>query len=453
MRYRYRPKYIHADLQNKHYCEWTKFLRKSENWSAKQIEEHQLSEIKKIVDYAYKNTIGYRKLYDNHGVTPDSIKTIEDIQKIPFVTKEMIGNNLEAFSVKTRERKYITTGGSTGIPFGFYRDNIAFAKELASKAYQYYRIGWKEGDRQLVLRGLVIQSPNHIKYYPRFNELRCSSYHLTPEYMELYRQRAFEYKPEWVKGYPSSLYIFAKFLEETKRPFPSLKGVLCASENIYDFQKKLLSKVFGARIFSHYGHYEMAVLAGFCEYEDSYHVLPQYGYAELVDKNGDLVTRSGKTGEIIGTSFIMHATPFIRYRTQDVALFKGESCSSCGRPYQIWERIEGRLQELIVTNNDRYISTSMLNFHNDVYDHIQKFQFYQREKGKVIFKFIPKETCTDETVGYIRKQLLTKLGDDISLEMEKVKEIPLTPRGKHRLLVQEMKLKYDDPSLMEALGL
>lgn len=452
VRNRYKPKYLHADLRNKHYCEWIDFLKKSEKWGRKQIEKYQLAEIKRIVRYAYENTKGYRELYDSCGVTPESIRTLEDFSKLPMVTKEIIRDRFEDFSVKIRGRQYITTGGSTGIPCGFYRDKAAFARELASKAYQYYRVGWKEGDRQMVLRALIINSPNKMRYYPRFNELRCSSYFLTPEYMEIYRRKAFDFRPQWLKGFPSSLYIFAKFLKDTKRPFPSLKGVLCASENLYDFQKELLSEVFGVRIFSHYGHYEMAVLAGFCEYEDSYHVLPQYGYAELIDRNGNPMIRPRKIGEIVGTSFIMHATPFIRYRTQDLALLKGEGCLSCGRPYQIWERIEGRLQEFIITSDNRYISTSMMNFHNDIYDHIQKFQFYQKEKGKVIFRFIPKETCSDRVVEYVKKQLLSKLGNDISLEMEEVKEIPLTPRGKHRLLVQEMNLEYDDPSLMEALG-
>jgi phenylacetate-CoA ligase len=140
----------------------------------------------------------------------------------------------------------MTTGGSTGIPFGFYRDHNAFAKELASKAYQYYRLGWKEGDKQVVFRGLVISSPNHIRYYPRFKDLRCSSYHLTPEHMELHRQRAFEYQPDRIKCYPSSGYIFAKFLHETRKNFPPVKGILCASENLYDYQKELLSEVFNA---------------------------------------------------------------------------------------------------------------------------------------------------------------------------------------------------------------
>ncbi|GAH16812.1 unnamed protein product, partial [marine sediment metagenome] len=165
------------------------------------------------------------------------------------------------------------------------------------------------------------------------------------------------------------------------------------------------------------------------------------------------VTQPNQIGEIVGTSFIMHATPFIRYKTQDYAKFKGWGCSSCGRPYQIWERIEGRLQELLVTMTERYISVSMINMHDDTYDHIKQFQFYQKEKGKVVFQFIPKQSCNDSIIQDVKARLLAKLGDDTELEMKQVKEIPLTSRGKHRLLVQELDIKYDDPSLRVALTL
>ena len=94
---------------------------------------------------------------------------------------------------------------------GMYRDPVSFAKELASKAHQYYRVGWKEGDRQIVFRGLPIETPDHVQFVPEFNELRCSSYHFGTEWMEVYRQRALEYQPEWIRCYPSSAYVFARF--------------------------------------------------------------------------------------------------------------------------------------------------------------------------------------------------------------------------------------------------
>ena len=340
---------IHKDLENKDYREWIEFLRQSENWSRWRIEEHQLQELRRIVRLAVERTTGYNELVRKAGVTPDSLRAFGDLCRFPFIEKETLRDNLEKFSVPMEGRTYCTTGGSTGIPLGLYRDMKSFSKELASKAYQYYRIGWKEGDRQLVFRGLAIEASDHVQWASEFNELRCSSYHLVPETMEYFYARALEYQPAWLRCYPSSGYIFARFLKERGLRFPPLKGILCASENLYDHQKQIMRDVFQTRVFSHYGHYELAVLAGFCEKEDTYHVLPQYGFAELLDSRGNPVTRPGDMGEIVATSFIMHATPIIRYRTRDYAVLKGWGCPSCGRPYQIWERIEGRLQEFIVT--------------------------------------------------------------------------------------------------------
>jgi phenylacetate-CoA ligase len=446
---------VHKDLTDKDYVAWTEFLRETDKWSLEQIKEYELSEMQRVVEFAYKNTRGYRRLLDEAGADPQKIKTLDDIKKIPFFTKEMLRDNLEDFSADVPDRSYITTGGSTGIPTGMYRDPVSFAKELASKAHQYYRIGWREGDRQIVFRGLQIDTPDGTEFFPEFNELRCSTYQFGTEKMEVYRQKAFEFQPEWIRCYPSSGYVFARYLKDSGKPFPKIKGMLCSSEQLYDFQKQLFEEVFGAdaRIFAHYGHYEMAALAGFCEFTDDYHVLPQYGFVELLDKNHEQVTKPGEIGEIVATSFIMQATPFIRYRTEDLAVFKGFGCEKCGRPYQIWEKIEGRLQELVATKTGRLISTSMLNMHDETYDHLKQFQFHQKERGSVIFRFIPKGSCGEEIRAEIKSKLAGKLGDDIELILEAVEEIPLTKRGKHRLLIQELDLKFDHPALGKALSL
>ncbi|MCU1288440.1 MAG: phenylacetate--CoA ligase family protein [Acidobacteria bacterium] len=446
---------IHKDLTNKDYVSWKQFLSETDAWDVRRIREFELSEIKRVVEFAYKNTSGYKRIFDKAGIKPDDIKTLSDYKKIPFLTKEMIRDNLDEFSTDFPNRFYVTTGGSTGIPMGMYRDPVSFAKELASKAHQYHRVGWKEGDRQIVFRGLQIDTPDGTEFLPEFNELRCSTYEFGTDKMEIYRRKAMDYKPDWVRCYPSSGYIFARYLKDSGKPFPKIKGILCASEQLYDFQKQLFQEVFGTgtTIFTHYGHYEMAAIAGYCEYTDDYHVLPQYGYVELLDKSDNPVTEPGATGEIVATSFIMHATPFIRYRTRDLAVFKSLFCEKCNRQHQIWERVEGRSQELIVSKKGRLISTTMLNMHNDTYDHLRQFQFHQREIGKVIFRFIEKPGCNEEILKKVKRNILGKLGEDIELVLESVEEIPLTKRGKHRVLIQELDLKFDHPAMKRTLSL
>ncbi|MSR05499.1 MAG: phenylacetate--CoA ligase family protein [Gemmatimonadetes bacterium] len=435
--------FVHADLLNSHYVEWGAFLRDADRWSSQQIADYQLTRLQHAVRVA-NETEGYRERFAAAGITPADLRSLDDLRRFPLIEKDTIRDRLRDFSREVPDREYVTTGGSTGVPFGFYRDKVAFARELASKAHQYHRIGWREGDPQLVFRGLPITSPDHVQMVPEFNELRCSSYHLVPEWMERFTARAFEYQPLWLRCYPSSGHIFARWLKDTGRRFPAIKGVLCASENLYDFQRDLMREVFNARVFSHYGHYELAVLAGFCEHEDTYHVLPQYGLAELLDPDGRPVTTPGAVGEIVGTSFLMAATPFIRYRTRDYARLKGVGCAACGRPYQVWDRIEGRLQEFIVTGTGRWISMTAINMHDDVFDHVAQFQFHQKERGKVTFRYIPRETCGPDQLMDIRRRLMIKLGDDTDLRLEAVSEIPPTARGKHRFLLQDLKLAFGD---------
>jgi phenylacetate-CoA ligase len=432
--------HAHRDLENPSYVQWRDFLRHADDWDADQVEAFQLSELNRVVAHAVEQTRAYRELYAGMTI---KLGSCEDARKLPFVTKELIRDRLSDFTAGAPEGDYVATGGSTGVPFGFHRDKGAFAKELASKAHQYARIGWAEGDRQLVLRGLVLNEEDHMELVPDVAELRCSSYHLTDSQMDRYRLRALRYEPRWLKCYPSSGYIFARFLERTGGDLPPIQGVLCASENLYDFQKELLQRVFRGRVFSHYGHYELSALAGYCESEDTYHVLPQYGFVELL--RGDVpVTQPGEAGEIVATSFIMSATPFIRYRTGDWAVFQGHGCESCGRPYQVWSRIEGREQELAVTATGRYILMTAVNMHDGVFDHVLQFQFHQVRRGEITFGYVPRDTCTEGVVAQMRQRLGVKLGDDMRILMQPVDKIELTKRGKHTFLVQDLPVSLAD---------
>lgn len=435
---------VHRDLLNDDYVFWRRFLKSTDNWCIDRVDNYQLSSLKKIVRHAYTNTRGYKSLYKSKGLFPDDIKNINDFRKLPFVNKEDIRDCLDKFSVNSLKGDYVTTGGSTGVPFGFYRDRKSFPYELASKAHQYSRVGWYEGCRQMVFRGIPIDTPDHTEFFPEYNELRCSSYYLTDEQMEIYRRKAYEFGPEFIKCYPSSIYIFASYLKNRNKSFPKIGGILCASENLYDFQVKLIREVFDCRVFSHYGHYELAVLAGYCEYRDSYHVLPYYGFAELLDNNDQVIKTPGQIGEIVGTSFIMGATPFVRYRTRDYAVFEGFGCKSCGRPYQLWSRIEGRLQEFIVTKSLRYVSMTAMNMHNDVFDLIRQFQYYQDKIGEVVFNYVPKVKLTSKQKHIIESQLMLKLDHDVNLVLREVKSISTTGRGKHRFLIQNLNVNFND---------
>ena len=141
---------IHSDLENPEYVKWKNFLSDTDSWSREEVQKYQLKELKISVESAFRNTAGYATLCNELGVTPADLQTISDIKQFPTVEKETLRDDLADFTYQALAKEYITTGGSTGTPFGFYREADSFAKELASKAHQYARIGWKEGDRQII---------------------------------------------------------------------------------------------------------------------------------------------------------------------------------------------------------------------------------------------------------------------------------------------------------------
>lgn len=111
------------------------FLQQSQWWSREQLEEYQLEQLSKLLLHAYENVSYYRRVFDERGLKPKDIQDFKDLQQLPYLTKEIIQNNLPdlvARKYPTSKLQYVIIGGSTGIPLGFYHENgVSGAKEWA----------------------------------------------------------------------------------------------------------------------------------------------------------------------------------------------------------------------------------------------------------------------------------------------------------------------------------
>jgi phenylacetate-CoA ligase len=427
------------------------FLQKSQYWSKEDLQNYQMEQLRKLLEHAYINVPYYKKLFDVHGIKTDKICGLSDLKQIPFLDKKVIQDNLQdmrAQNFTTSRIRYVTTGGSTGIPMGFYEDKVtANLRETAFMTAQWERVGFKLDDRVVVLRGNIVPSADKGKpwqHNPVSKSLILSSYHMTDAMMINYIKLIKSFKPLFIRAYPSALTILAQFMKNNGiGPFPGVQALLCGSENLYGWQRQLFEEVFKTRIYSWYGHSEKAILAGECECSENYHVFPEYGCVEIIDSEGKVIAQDGEIGEIVATGFSNYVTPFIRYRTMDLAALSNAECR-CGRKYPLLIKVSGRLQEFILTKKNRYISMTAINMHSDVFDNVKQFQFYQEKRGEVVFNLVKKESYTDNDTDYIRKELQKKLGNDVELFIRIVDQIPRTPSGKHRFLVQKLSLKFGE---------
>jgi phenylacetate-CoA ligase len=429
------------------YRKWRSFLQKAERWPPEMIRSWQARRLREIVRHAWDNCEGYRELYRKAGCTPDDIQDVDDLRHLPCVTRQMLQNNLEAFSAPLRGRRYVATGGSTGVPLGFYLTHRNTYIENAFMHAGWRWTGWKSGRCAAVLRGSFVGSKTHLWEYDAYwRQLKITSYYLGPETLPVYLEVLHHFQPNTLQAYPSACLLLADMLEDRARPVElPFQFIMLGSENLYDWQVEKFSRVFPqARLFSWYGHTEMAVLAPWCEHRRTFHCWPFYGLTEVLDAR-DREVSEGEEGEIIGTSFHGMATPFIRYRTMDMAVKGPSQCQDCGRNFQILNQIRGRQQEVIVTAGGRYISMTAINMHDRIFDALRQFQFLQEEPGRVIFRYVAKHPplSSDEETR-IRHGLQIKLGEDMELGLQSVSEIPLTSRGKLCFLEQRLPIRYGD---------
>lgn len=419
-------------------------IRKTEFYNREQIQDYQFNKLKQLFIYCYENCEYYNKLFKSNEFNPYKFNDINDMRKIPYLDKDIIRKNLGSLlnnKLKAKDYKYVTTGGSTGIPLGFYLDKDISIKEWAFMTEQWRRIGYSLKDKRVVIRGLITNkdSNNRLWYKnPLRNELILSSFHMTDCNMRLYMELINEFRPEFIHCYPSSIYNLARFISKNKDiKIPVLKGILAGSENVYDYQRKLVEEVFKCRYYSWYGQSEKVILAGECEYSNYYHVFPQYGYIELVDEKGSVIAEEGKEGEVIGTSFLNKSMPLIRYKTGDIAEYASINCD-CGRRYLLLKKIKGRLQEYIVCKDKNLVSFTALNMHNHIFDNVKQYQLYQDKIGAVTLKILRDEAYNNDDTKLILDELSKKLNSQVDITIEFIDKIELTVSGKIKVVDQKL---------------
>ena len=174
---------------------------------------------------------------------------------------------------------------------------------------------------------------------------------------------------------------------------------------------------------------------------EQFHLCPFYGHTEILGA-GDQEIGVGQIGELVGTSFWMMATPFIRYRTMDYAVKGEEACSSCGRQFQLLRSIDGRLREMVVSANGQHISMTAINMHDDTFDDVAQFRFVQHKPGRLVLQVIPKGSYGPAAEARMRAKLMSKLGFDFELEVRCVDSIPRSSSGKLSFLEQHLPIDH-----------
>lgn len=429
------------------FSKFRRLLRSSQWWNEGRLAEYQMEELRRLLEHAYNNVPYYRDLFADVGFHPQDFRCFSDLKKIPFLTKQLIRENLDSLVAKNLPKPELVetnTGGSTGDPMVFFRERSKTSpREKAFMFQQWERVGFMVGDRIAVLRGPVPRGEKPFAFDPLLNSLILSSFRLSQETVTEYVRAMNKYRPKFLHVYPSTGWLLAKLMDEKNlRLDYQLKSVLCGSEKLFKAHRDLMRRIFDCRIFSWYGHSEYAVLAGECENSSDYHVFPEYGYTEFVKVNHRSDDMREELYEVVATGFNNYAFPFIRYKTGDYAILKKGYCDRCFRQYPLIKEIVGREQDYVVTQDGRLISLTALIFgqHLNSFSKTNRMQIEQRKIGEIIVRVLPSKTFSEEDEIEIRQVIEKCVGHGLAITFEYPDDIEPTRNGKHPFLKQQVNL-------------
>lgn len=423
------------------------FLMEAESWTESDVLEWQLEKTKSIITDAYKNTIAYKNLYDLHKISPTDINTFKDIKNLPAIDKTFVKKNYNELinrSIKKNKSVVRYTGGSTGTPMKFLLDKD---KIFAEKAFFYYfwkKHGYSIGEKCLFIKGENIKGATGslTSRDGIYNYLKLDSNYLNDSKNLTEYDRAIKsFSPKKAFGYPSAIYQLALLYSRSSLRPPAFELIMLASENTYPDQIEFIKRIFSCqKVFIHYGHSEYAALAVKYHNNDQLGFIPFYGFTEIIDKGADAAP--GKTGEIVVTSY-SRSMPLIRYKTNDFAVASNYKSSDYMRSYLSVESIEGRLQEYIVTSDNRLVSICTMGAaHFEELGPVLDSQYHQEKPGEIIFRICcPEDQYSSQLKTNIKLAIEKKLESKVSVRVERVPEITRTTAGKKMMIEQKLDIQ------------
>lgn len=379
----------------------------------------------RIFHHFRENSLLYSSYLRQTGCDPQEIKSMEDINSLPIITKTLLREMpVESRTIMKHGLKQVNTGGTSGSPLSFFLENNFYSREWSHIHYMWRRIGYKPSMTKITIRGKNI---NEIyKYRFNQNEFLINSYYSfkKEDYLELLKVFK-KYNTEFIHGYPSAIYNFLKEVS-VNAPFlldflkKNIKGIMFGSEYPSPHFRHFIEALLTENTISWYGHTEGVILAG--ELDQKYVYVPflSYGYTEAVKTENQY--------HLVGTSFDNFATPFIRYDTEDVINPKFDDNGML----ESFRITEGRLGEFVKDKNNKRISLTALIFgrHHQLFDKVNFIQVKQTEPGQITVLYANSNPIENPS------ELFDSTNLNIDVHFQQVKEPFKTTFGKIPLLIK-----------------
>ncbi len=408
-------------------------LERSQWLSRAEIQEIQAEKMRALLRHAYDTVPFYNRRFKQVGLKPEAIRTVDQLVKLPRLTKQEIRNNLpDLISSAIPKRKLVpfATGGSTGEPLRFFKDKrtISWAEAATSRSYRWASLDL--GDKYIILwsSSFDLSASQKISGILQSRLMRyrmLQSSNMSEQSMARYVHITKKFKPKVIKGYASSLVLFARYLRARGVSDMNLHSVISTAENLSLANRKLLEEKFNCDVYDTYGSREVAMMAGECPEHSGLHISAETVLLEFAE--GDEIAAPGELGEILVTDLHNYGMPLIRYSIGDAGRPTNDLCS-CGRGLPLMKSVDGRVTDYIRACDGRYVpGPALIYFFSDL--PVKKYQIIQKELSKLVIKVVGYSGYSQYHDQKISSRIRQILGADIKIEIIHVTHIPPSTRS------------------------
>lgn len=418
-------------------------LEQSQWLPADALAQMQIVRFQQILGFASQHVPFYKKLFAEHKWHPSDFVTLSDLGRLPIITKEVLRSAPLEFRPDTCElpigHKSRHTGGSTGEPLSYLVANDAFGSKWAATLRVWQASGYAFGDKMLTLGGSSLgnRPGNGISQYI-YNFLRNNHAipvgQLNEEDLCKIEHQLIETRPTVLYGYPSIIYLIARYLIQRKTVAPSIKRVITTSELLFPGQRRVIEEAFQAPVFDEYGCPEVGLIAGECGYHQGLHYAMELCLVEVLDNANNLIPL-GHAGRLVATNLLNRAMCLIRYDTGDVGAISNERCK-CGRGLLRIKGLEGRTRDLIYAPGRRIIHGVEIN--HLIYKHawVDRYQIIQETSHELTLMLGISSEIDAAQIEQLQTQLSEHTGMVVTLKVN----VPFieTNGKKNRLIISKI---------------
>jgi phenylacetate-coenzyme A ligase PaaK-like adenylate-forming protein len=422
------------------YWMYRRFLRHTPSWGRDRRRAFIFEHLKNTLVRANENVPFYQKRFRDAGFNPATdFKSPADLARIPLLTKDDVRRNFREL-IDSRycwDAVEAGTSGTTGEPMKMMLNERYIAFDYATMFRHWGQARYTFRDRFMALRSYVPKNETDQLWHFNWpqNTLYMSAYHLSPANAGRYVDAVLKFRPQFIRGYASSLHVFAEYAYPRRDQFNFVKGIFTASETLLPSERENIERTFGKMLYDWYGMTEPVAIIHETNAHDGMHVQWDYGYTEFLP-SPELPENEFR---LVATGFHNPVMPFIRYDTGDVVrLQPGASATPYDADPPVIESVIGRKDECIVTPDGRRLPS--LNFYtvfSNMTD-VLKWQLVQCGEAEVVANIALRDVAPNREVllADIRRELTARFGPECPLQVDVTNKFITNPDGKTPTIVR-----------------